>query len=231
MPAQPVKPLAEKKEPEDIFSQLEQPKKPIGSGPLVSAPSPAGSGAKFAVIAVTVVAVLGIGGFGFWFFAIRKPASEGKAPVQEILPETPPPASVPPPAPEAPPPAGTVPAAATSAEESLSIPPPVTSTPPGANIPPPQPIGSGGETASSTIPETDTDADGLSDRRETELGTDPARADTDGDAVSDGDEVLKYGTNPLNPDTDGDGYQDGMEIKSGYNPRGPGKCAKAGCVL
>jgi hypothetical protein len=79
--------------------------------------------------------------------------------------------------------------------------------------------------------EVDTDGDGLSDRRETELGLDPARPDSDADGTTDGDEVMKYGTNPLNRDTDRDTYEDGAEIKNGYNPRGEGKCSKPDCTL
>jgi hypothetical protein len=69
----------------------------------------------------------------------------------------------------------------------------------------------------------DKDGDGLDDAKEGELGTDPNNWDTDGDALSDGDEVLIWKTNPLNPDTDGDSYKDGSEVKNGYNPNGPGK--------
>ncbi|MBI5466256.1 MAG: hypothetical protein HY974_03130 [Candidatus Kerfeldbacteria bacterium] len=43
---------------------------------------------------------------------------------------------------------------------------------------------------------TDTDADGLPDKLEEALGSNPALADTDGDGVSDGDEALKNNTNP-----------------------------------
>jgi hypothetical protein len=58
----------------------------------------------------------------------------------------------------------------------------------------------------------DTDKDGLTDDEERLIGTDPKKADTDGDNVSDGDEVKKYKTNPLKADTDGDGFKDGEEI-------------------
>jgi hypothetical protein len=77
----------------------------------------------------------------------------------------------------------------------------------------------------------DTDQDGLSDSRELELGLDPQKADTDGDGLNDGEEVLKYGTNPRNSDTDGDTYPDGVEVKKGYDPRGSGKCARPDCVI
>lgn len=69
----------------------------------------------------------------------------------------------------------------------------------------------------------DGDKDNLSDRREQDLGTDSTRADTDGDGLNDGDEVLIWRTEPLNPDTDGDGYKDGEEVRNGYSPIGAGK--------
>lgn len=43
----------------------------------------------------------------------------------------------------------------------------------------------------------DADSDGLPDKLEEALGTSSLKADTDGDGVSDADEVLKRGTNPL----------------------------------
>lgn len=69
----------------------------------------------------------------------------------------------------------------------------------------------------------DSDKDGLDDVREKEIGTDPNKADTDGDGLIDGDEVIIWKTNPLKADTDGDGYPDGSEVRNGYNPLGPGK--------
>jgi hypothetical protein len=45
--------------------------------------------------------------------------------------------------------------------------------------------------------DTDTDADGLADKLEEGLGTDKNKKDTDGDGVSDYDEVVKNHTNPL----------------------------------
>jgi len=69
----------------------------------------------------------------------------------------------------------------------------------------------------------DSDGDGLDDVREMELGTDPNLYDTDDDGLSDADEVLIWKTDPNNLDSDDDSYDDGTEIRSGYNPLGPGK--------
>jgi len=71
-------------------------------------------------------------------------------------------------------------------------------------------------------PGRDSDGDGLSDSRESELGTDPTDADTDGDGLEDGAEVDMYGTDPTKPDTDGDGYDDGVEVNEyGTDPTDP----------
>ncbi len=47
--------------------------------------------------------------------------------------------------------------------------------------------------------------------------------DSDGDGLANFEEYYIWQTDPYNPDTDGDGYIDSIEIKYGYNPRGPGK--------
>ncbi|MFN8437449.1 MAG: T9SS type A sorting domain-containing protein [Cytophagales bacterium] len=65
----------------------------------------------------------------------------------------------------------------------------------------------------------DTDEDGVLDYIETALGTDPNKADTDGDGIEDGVEFGVEGydadtsttTNPLSADTDGGGVRDGDE--------------------
>lgn len=92
----------------------------------------------------------------------------------------------------------------------------------------------------------DFDQDGLSNRQEFQLGTRIDLADSDGDGVSDGAEVLRQvggraaptnplmfdsdldglsdgqedvlGTDPLIADTDGDGVADGREVLRGSNP-------------
>lgn len=69
------------------------------------------------------------------------------------------------------------------------------------------------------ICDDDIDGDGLLNTQETALGTDPYMADTDGDGLSDGNEVNSIGTNPLLMDTDGDGLSDGTEVNAyGTNP-------------
>lgn len=86
-------------------------------------------------------------------------------------------------------------------------------------------------------PAVDSDNDNLSDQEEVQYGTDPKKADTDGDSINDGDEIkvyfsnplvkdvdsdndnftdqeeMKYGTDPQKADTDGDGLNDGDEVK------------------
>lgn len=72
-------------------------------------------------------------------------------------------------------------------------------------------------------PVLDTDSDGLDDSVEREKGTNMLAWDSDGDSLSDGDEILTWKTNPLKADSDDDTYEDAAEIKNGYNPNGPGK--------
>ena len=62
---------------------------------------------------------------------------------------------------------------------------------------------------------TDTDGDGLSDADEINIyGTDPSLADTDGDGMDDGDEV-QYSLDPLDSDQDGNGVPDGLDDWNG----------------
>ncbi len=61
--------------------------------------------------------------------------------------------------------------------------------------------------------EIDSDGDGLTDYEEIHIyGTDPNNPDTDGDGLTDYEEVRIYKTDPLNPDTDGDLLSDGAEV-------------------
>jgi len=97
-------------------------------------------------------------------------------------------------------------------------------------------------------PTCDIDNDGLTNKEEKDLGTDPKNPDTDGDGVKDGEdakhdpfdpclpnkdadicdqdqdglmnkEEKDLGTDPKNPDTDGDMYKDGEDAEN--NPLNP----------
>jgi len=59
------------------------------------------------------------------------------------------------------------------------------------------------------------DGDRLATSTELDRGTDPTVNDTDGDDVSDGDEVLLLQTDPTDSDTDGDGTPDGAADNDG----------------
>tara|TARA_B100000745_G_scaffold16546_1_gene11909 strand:- start:24850 stop:27348 length:2499 start_codon:yes stop_codon:yes gene_type:complete len=60
----------------------------------------------------------------------------------------------------------------------------------------------------------DSDGDGLSDDQELNIYfSDPLLPDTDGDGLRDGDEVT-FGSNPVIYDTDGDGLNDGAEVST-----------------
>jgi outer membrane protein assembly factor BamB len=64
----------------------------------------------------------------------------------------------------------------------------------------------------------DADTDGLNNREEFQEGTEPNNGDTDGDSISDGNEVNTHTTDPLNRDTDGDLISDGEELAAGLDP-------------
>lgn len=68
----------------------------------------------------------------------------------------------------------------------------------------------------------DLDGDGLINGEEFARGTGVRNPDSDGDGLTDGDEVFRYGTNPLLFDTDGDGLSDGLEVRTGSDPLDPG---------
>ena len=72
-------------------------------------------------------------------------------------------------------------------------------------------------TNTPTPSSTDSDGDGLTDERESQLGTDPELPDSDGDGLTDYEEYA-LGTNPLARDTDGDGLLDNEEVAAGSSP-------------
>jgi hypothetical protein len=71
---------------------------------------------------------------------------------------------------------------------------------------------------SAAISSVDDDADGLVLMDEVSRGLRDTVSDSDGDGLSDGDEVHVYTTDPTQADTDGDGFDDGTEVESGYDP-------------
>lgn len=64
----------------------------------------------------------------------------------------------------------------------------------------------------------DPDKDGINNRDEIDLGTDPLNSDTDRDNLTDYDELNQYHTDPLQEDTDGDGLTDYDDVKLGFSP-------------
>jgi len=84
------------------------------------------------------------------------------------------------------------------------------------------------------VQSADSDDDGICDDDESDLyGTDPNKADTDGDMMDDGDELTYWEdgwatdtdgdglANLVDPDSDGDRYLDGAETKAGSDPSDP----------
>lgn len=69
---------------------------------------------------------------------------------------------------------------------------------------------------------SDSDGDSLSDYEEiVVIGCDPLDLDSDDDGLSDNDEVRIHGTDPVNSDSDGDGLADTAEIVVGCDPLDP----------
>ena len=67
----------------------------------------------------------------------------------------------------------------------------------------------------------DMDGDQLSNLDEYGLNSDPTNADTDGDGLSDGEEVHTYGSAPTSSDSDGDTLGDGYEVALNLHPNNP----------
>ncbi len=67
-------------------------------------------------------------------------------------------------------------------------------------------------------PGLDTDSDGVSDTKEIGIDTDLNNPDSDGEGLTDGEEVNIYGTDPNVEDTDGDSYTDKEEVDADTDP-------------
>ena len=68
----------------------------------------------------------------------------------------------------------------------------------------------------------DSDGDTLTDGEEVlTYGTDPLSQDTDGDGLTDPQEINEVGTDPTLADTDGGGLDDGQELAEGKDPLDP----------
>lgn len=73
-------------------------------------------------------------------------------------------------------------------------------------------------TNNPTLPTNYPSGDKLTYLQKYLYGLNPLTNDTDGDGLTDYDEIFVYHTNPLLADTDGDGIPDGWEVQHGLNP-------------
>jgi len=65
----------------------------------------------------------------------------------------------------------------------------------------------------------DSDGDGLTDADELDFyGSSPASADSDADGLDDLAEILFHHSDPWKTDTDGDGFTDAGEVAAGMDP-------------
>lgn len=187
------------------LQQLQEPVQPLGMDmPTESADLHEPTAIKRIMLAAVILVVLALIGAGVWYFVIREVK---QAPVTPVV--TTPEQQVPTPAATEPEPGtGTVDVDVTQPIQPV----PATTTP--TTIPEPQPI---------VDVQTDSDKDGLTDAKESQLGTSSVSPDSDSDGLTDGAEVSIWGTDPLNKDSDGDTYPDGQEVLNGFNPKGDGK--------
>ncbi len=250
-PTQPQsqsQPQPQKQEPQDIFSEVPtmQASQTSHTPPPGDMQSPypqeqhSGFNPKLILIVVAILAVLVIAAFGVQFALRSQQSAQQPQGNKQVVQQQPLPPPEQPSEPQTPPP-GLV-------SESQGE-PPIT---PVDQLTAPVPASGTGLPTAEQLPSvpaqnaSDTDSDGLLNDEELQIGTDPSKADSDDDTVSDGEEVKTYKTNPLladsdsdglddakelktyksdplNSDTDGDGYLDGAEVNNGYNPSGPGK--------
>ncbi len=187
-----------KKEPEDIFSDIN-----VGGDDMQTAPSSqdiysAPKKSALPLVAVIVVAIIVLGGivFAAWYFLLRQESVP--APTSNTTQTTQPaPVQQQPEIVEQPP---------VTANEVTTVPPA------GTNIPLPEQT------------EQPTTTENMPAEASTEPAVPPPPAavitegvDSDSDGLTDVEEAL-LGTNPQLADTDGDGYSDGSEVMNLYSP-------------
>ncbi len=161
-----------KKEPEDIFAELDKTVPAASSAqPIIEAPRR--SPIKLIILSILILAVVTLIGGAFWYFFIR-PSSV--TPESSIAPSSAP---------------AVVPA---ESEPIVEVPPALPEPPP--EIPAPVPIAPPAAAVASEG--TDTDSDGLTDAEEAIFGTNSVNPDSDGDGFTDGSEV-KSGYDPAKP--------------------------------
>lgn len=194
----------DKKEPVDIFADVDKVQPRNASGTDVVTPPVSASNARGPsklLLGVIVLAVLGLGGGGYFLFARGSKSTPAK-PAEKIV--SPPAVN------------------ANTAPAPVLAPTPLPDTNAAAAPAPTQPV----QPPDQTAQPVDSDGDGLSDQEEAVLGTNPHDPDTDHDGLNDYEEVKIYHTDPKNPDTDGDGFLDGQEVKAGFDPNNPAKGAR-----
>lgn len=73
----------------------------------------------------------------------------------------------------------------------------------------------------------DNDKDGIDAEKEKDYGSSDKKSDTDGDKLSDYEEIEYWFTDPNDSDTDDDGFLDGEEIMKKFSPLGEGALQNA----
>tara|TARA_B110000908_G_C10200885_1_gene425261 strand:- start:290 stop:604 length:315 start_codon:yes stop_codon:yes gene_type:complete len=77
--------------------------------------------------------------------------------------------------------------------------------------------------------DVDSDRDGLTNVQEFQFGTIPNDPDSDGEGLTDYDEVITHGTDPIKVDIDKDGMSDVYELSNNFNPLDGGDCPSWVC--
>jgi hypothetical protein len=158
-----------KKEPEDIFAELDK-TVPAATSAQQVMEAPRRSPLKIVIVSVVILAVVALIGGAFWYLFVRSSSTTTETQTT--------PSSAP----------AVVPA---EAEPIVEVPPALPEPPP--EIPVPVPLA---PPVVAVTPEgTDTDNDGLTDAEEAIFGTDSSVPDSDGDGFTDGSEV-KSGYDP-----------------------------------